>query len=502
MIWEKFRYGLFYFDFFQITPAAIWHYFAKFGDVVRVEIHEGEVNRLAIVSFSHGIHNVPPQTHFIANKRIRLTVPVAVQKHPELLNLNYDCFEKILVQLEFKDLCSIAGACNRLQEIARDVYASKWKTCACKVDTVQELKDYLRHFGSLGECLEIHNVTLVDKQSPSVPVQKLTLHRCVVSIRWLVQCRELVELELIDAHITYRGLRNQKCPKLEQLKIRGSKSWATKGLKLFLEQNKQLKRLEVIPMRSEGFSHILDYIQDSIPETIESLTIVPSSTSQLARFHSLKQLKMIFGRLDQVDMSMLNRLGGNATLTFLDIRGGYSWIDQSPFTRENAKAISQLSKMKTLKIQIVYMTHLDLLCMVEQLKELTYLQLDSCEGISSEDHLLNVIRYGQNLQQILILIDYNNNSLQINAQTYRKMVEQHGSKKNLHIIIMSRYENPFIDLDFPMQPSLKITYYTYKYIHSIVKAHGKCNKSCNYYFRITDKELKILRDYDGLDIEV
>lgn len=485
----------------QITTGAIWQHFGKFGDVIRVDIQEGEGHRLAIVSFGQAIHDVLPRTHFIANKRINLTVPVAVQDHTKLLDLNYDCLEKILFLLEFKDLCSVAGACNRLQELARDIYVSKWKTSACKLSTVQEVEDYLRHFGSVGGCLEIHNVKLTDARSLNIPVRMLTLHSCAVSIGWLVQCRELVELELIDAHITYRGLRNQKCPNLKRLKIRGSKSWAVKGLKIFLEQNKQLKSLQVIPMRHEDYSSVFDPIQDFLPESIESLAIVPSPITQLKRFHALKQLQISCAE-SNYDMSVVNRLGSDATLTHLDIYGGMNWM-LPRITRESANAISQLTKVKTLKLRKLFMNNMDLVRMVEQLKELTHLHLDAWRCIASQHDLLDVIREGCNLQQILLLISYEAD-LELNAETYRKMLEQRTSKERLHIIIISRNENLNckMDLNFSMQPSLKITFYTYKNVHTIVRAHGKCNKSCDYYFQISEKELKILRDHDGLDIEL
>lgn len=461
-----------------------------------------------------------------------------------LLHLNDDCLREVLERLKIIDLVSVADVCSRLKEMGRAVVGSKYKIVEMVVHSVREINDCLRNFGQLihslrlkigdgldksnykyilkslvRQCsgtltyLEMHyfrfeknNKAVVASQSLLNGVQKLVLIGCSVSVKWFVKCPELVELVLIDTHVTYHGLRYQTCPKLETLRIQGSLPWVKKGLNIFLQQNSQLKTLELLPFKQRPNDLVIPYmvLLESVPMSIERLTVATYCDNQLTRLQSLKTLQIKSTVVDSVLHHSIDCLV-NATLEHLEIDANWFFM-----AKEHTTAISLFSRMKTLKFNICWFESDHMVDMIRNLHYLSELHVCSKVNNLGDSELFNLIRHGQNLQRLILTFFVNRKVnfpdmvvhswhehgqlLQMNAKFYQKMLNlvlRRSNGKSLDIFIVGHeHEITLIDAAFPTNAALKITCWSLATVSRILRMDASELRNGN--IKITDENLKVL----------
>lgn len=507
-----------------------------------VAVYTENDRRFAIITFektADAVEAAAAGTHRIAEHVMKVSTTEAIQQPMNLLGINDDCLLGIMQHLDLKDLCNVASVCDRFKQLAVMVFSSKWKDAAMIVSSVEDVKVFLRHFGSIaesirleatteftenGNCnsilkllveycdsiltrLEMHNFEFVTKngfiwfsRSLFAGLRKLVLKNCKISVKWLARCFELVELELIDTHVTYNIAPYVRCPKLESLKIKGSCGWVKKGLEQFLSQNTQLKYLKVIPLpytRADTtcYGNILNYV----PTAIESLTIAPVGTLNFSRFTSLKTLRIVAVAYFSGAGTFIERIVTGPALANLQIEIRHDLLDG-----RSANAISLLRNIRKLQLHIPRgCDSASLLHIAEKLTNLNELILSSFMNVLNADDLLEVIRHGPNLQLLGLSFDHNCNArkFEINAETYRKMlnmVSRRPTEKPLQIIIFScENQKNKIEITFPMFSLLKITCLSVESVGALL------NIKRTFYqeggVRMTDAVLKSLRERGLLD---
>lgn len=455
--------------------------------------------------------------------------------------------------LELNDLYKLAGVCKRFRDLARIVFSSKWKKLSFTVenmsDTITAI-DYIRKFGPkihslrlkttddlpavaynilfnilvnyCGESLthlELHgfafkNSAIQEARPLIAHVKQLILHRCEITVKWFTMCPELIELTLKGTHVTYNGQKNQLCPKLKVLKIRGALTWVEHGLALFLQQNNQIKTFEVLchPNINSNFDRYVR-ILDSVPSSIECLGITPLAMNKLKHFRSLKRLRIVDVN-DVHNHISFQQMESTATLEHLEIELKYFDLNML-----NANEISMLHNLKTIKLHIRYgCSNALLIQMVKNLKNLTELMLSTYPNMLNVKDLFDVIQHGENLERFglsfMTRMTYNytnetddsddeaddaveNDENNLHFKIYRKMVNivSHRSNgKPLHIIFFGP-QNEMVEFNktFPMKSILKISYVSTQLIMQIMNIVDLFNGRSLQYIKMTDTVLRELR---------
>lgn len=458
----------------------------------------------------------------------------------DLLRLNDDCLREVLERLDVIDLTSVADVCWRLRDLAQLVFASKCKRFKMVGYSEQEIRNCLRNFGPfihslclqpkfelinnygnivkslVQNCsgtlttLQIHNFTfekthaaVMMSQSLFSGVLKLVLIGCSISVKWFVMCPELVELVLINTHVTYHGLRHQLCHKLETLRIQGSLSWVKNGLHLFLQQNSQLKTLEILPFNQESSVIVLPYHSPltTAPSSIENLTVRSWIGDELARFQSLKTLRIVSQYIAFCPFSRLT----NATLEHLEIDAPYFFLSTG-----DIGVIPYLRRIKTLNLYIYWFENDRIVNMITNLDQLSELRVCTMLNNLSGSDLLSTVQHGENLERLILSFFINReveipfvNSLsakgrvlQVNEKSYQKLLNavlhRSNGKPLLIIILCGEGEMKEIDTNFTMNPSLKIVCLSIEKVERIL--HVDANElGNNILCKITDDDLKVLR---------
>lgn len=474
------------------------------------------------------------KAHTIAGNVVDVTRPDAVAQSSNLLNMPVDCLEAIMRQLELKDLCSMAGVCLHFKALASEVFKSKWKNLHLIVNNVRDMQELflcfapeiksicikpsdglrrsqhnsilnvlVQHCSGTLTHLEMHNFSFETNSQiirESYPLlcglQKLILRKCTVSVKWFVPCRQLVELELIDTHVTYNGAQYQSCEELKTLRIYGSKTWVGYGLHLFLDQNHQLKTLEVLPLLSSSNRSYSSYgeIFYCVPTSIENLSTVPAERTRLNHLVSLKTLRLEAAHHNQYAAMLINGLN-NATLERLELDLNYFRIDT-----QNAEAIGRLRKINTLKLHCSSgCSSTDLLEMVKNLNDLSDLVLSTHTNQLSAPNVLTLIERNPNLQLLCLSFADNGDSghkLQMNDQIYREMhdvVWRRRNGKSLRMVIVGRRNQiTKVDVAFRMQTSLSITCFSTESLVSLLQL--KPGYYQQKHIKMTDEILDKLRD--------
>lgn len=500
-----------------------------------VGLHTEQTYRVAFVLFrdANDARRASVFTvHTIAGNVVNVKMADTVVHPPNLLSMPDDCLLDIMRIMELKDLCSVAGACKRFNDLAKMVFKTKWKDLRLTISHVQDLHECLRRFGSeiqsicimpsielpkshynsvlsalVQHCsgtlssLEMHNFTfemnyliMCESRPLFVGLKKLILHKSTISVKWFILCRELVELQLFETHVTFNGAQYQVCPKLEILKIYGSKSWVDYGLHLFLDQNNQLKTLEVLPLLTSTNRSYASYgdILYCVPRSIENLTIVPTETTRLDHFVSLKTLRIAGNYVNNHASLLINKLQ-NATIEHLEIDLNHFGIDQ-----QNAETIANLKNLSTLKMHVSGgCVSGNLLHMVENLNGLTDLVLSSHTNMLTAFHICVMLEHSSNLQRLCLSFAYNGddgNKLQINEHIYHSMLNavlRRTNGKSLCIVIVGcKKEITQIDVSFRMHSALKLVSLPVKTVASM-----NCKKGfyLQKHIKMTDDVFNELR---------
>lgn len=205
------------------------------------------------------------------------------------------------------------------------------------------------------------------------------------NIRQMVEkCPKLVELVLMDTHITYDSTSILSCPKIKVLEIIGSESWMEKGQEISLQQNLQLQTFE----NKNAHRRLLN----SVPTEIENLTTVTPSTTQLRRFVPTKN-RMIRDPPLCLEMFVLSRMLANSkTLTSLQ-------IDLKNFTMSEG----HVDAIIKLKIQSKQFCREYCVRIIRSLKNLTDLVLHSDRFAIFTIELPEMIEHGPNMQQLVFI---------------------------------------------------------------------------------------------------
>lgn len=499
-------------------------------------MHTEKTHRVAFVAFreANDARRASVFTaHTIAGNVVNVTMPDTIVQPPNLLSMPDDCVQDIMRHLELKDLCSVAGVCQRLRTLAKAVFLPKGKDLRLRIKSVQDVQECFRSFGAeiqsiciklddelqkshhnsilnalVQHCsgtlstLRIHNFTfemnsgiIVESLTLLAGLKKLVLHKCTISVKWFVHCRQLVELELIDTHVTYNGAQYQECPNLETLKIYGSKPWVDYGLHLFLTQNRQLKTLQVLPLQtsSNRSHHSYGEILYCVPDCVDNLTIVPTEVTRVDHLRSIKTLRIEGVYFNTNSAAVINNLR-NVNIEHLEIDLNYFAID-----RLNAEAIGRLIKIRTLKLHCSGgCGSAELLDMVRNLKSLSDLVLSTHRNALNANHILHMLEHCPNLQSLCLSFADNGDDghkLEMNEQMYNKMLDAVLRRLNgtpLRIVIVGRRnQTERINVAFPKHRALKMTCLRAKDVSTIL------NMKKGYYLqkhiKMTDDILDELR---------
>lgn len=522
---------------FQISANAILQFFIRnYGEVEYVGLHTEETHRVAFVAFreaSNARRASVFTAHTIAGNVVNVTMPDTIVQSPNLLSMPDDCVRDIMRHLELKDLCSMAGVCERLRTLAKAVFGPKGKDLRLGIKSVQDVQECLRNFGpeiesmAINLCdkvqkshhnsllnvlvqhcsgtlttLRIHNFTfemnsaiIAESRPLLVGLKKLILHKCTISVKWFVHCHQLVELELIDTHVTYNGAQYQTCPNLETLKIYGSKSWVDYGLHLFLMQNEQLKTLQVLPLQTSSNRSHQSYgdILYCVPKYVDNLTIVPAEATRLDHLPWLRTLRIEGIYLNNYSATVINNVR-NVSIEHLEIDLNYFGID-----RQNAEAIGRLRKIKTLKLHCSGgCGSAELLDMVRNLKGLTDLVMSTHRNTLNAHNILCILEQCPNLGRLCLSFADNGedgHKLEMNEQIYHKLLDavlRRFTETPLCVVIVGRrHQIERINVAFRMHAALKIACLRTKEVSTILKM--KKGYYLQEHIKMTDDVLDELR---------
>lgn len=137
-----------------MSTDTICRYFQfRFGDIKWLSIHNSSQLRFAFLKFrvADSAQKASDQKqHMIAGHIVNVVIADLTQEPQcSFLSLNDECINKILKNLEWKDLCKIANMCSRLRELARKVFSSIYDgTAFTLMESGETIEDLVRNFGS------------------------------------------------------------------------------------------------------------------------------------------------------------------------------------------------------------------------------------------------------------------------------------------------------------------------------------------------------------------
>lgn len=352
-----------------------------------------------------------------------------------LLKLNNDCILAILSVkcLSAIDLCSVAGTCHRLKEIACQVFKRKYKSCDLKALVADEIdfncynggaraeQRIIMNFGSLISDLRMKNYfrnanlesifdyvakyccnTLVSLNMHTCVIpenctaklrplfknlQKLTIERCTFdgsSKKLFADCGSLVELELSDGDYafivenTFSNLQTFRC----YIEAPHKRSQIISDSFILRHQNLKLLRM----WNSMDVSSLLQLIADNC-KRLEDLECSIIGSLDLSNFGHLRKLK-----IDCKYRSVMAVQGWN-NLTFLESLSLY-------YAEVDSQLIPTLSQLQSLQVLRLHKWtgHLNLNQLVN-LHQLTELKL-----IRDKDDLdLDLVLLIKRLQNLKVL---------------------------------------------------------------------------------------------------
>lgn len=436
-----------------MSPEPIRHYFnSNYGETTSVSLHAQESHIYAIVHFvepdSAQKASLPGQ-HSIAGNQVHImsSIPSQNRSPLSLIDLNNDSWRTIFDHLEVKDLWSIAAVCTRLKEVVV-LYVSENpnplafvlkkantelsdrlceldktnRTLSLKVDRSFDFKSHniilkflMQYCGYTLVNLVVHGLTfnpqgevIEDSQSPYSRVRKVTFINCFISVKWFRKCREIEEVELKNTQICFEGIK--ACPSLKSLKIDVYSRSNHDGLEDFLQRNPQLKALHIDydDDDDEEYFDIFNFPQPSLLQfvspSIESLSFPNAKSSDLTRFHALKQLRLL-------EMSSIFDLGPlvNRNANSLEYFQIIEIKSLLKLDERDVDAISRLKNLKTLILSIHACKRGQFQRMVENLNELEDLRIGTQKNSFSENDLLQIIRNKPSLHFLHLSFRYNGN---------------------------------------------------------------------------------------------
>lgn len=530
-----------------MSPNPIYQYFnSNYGNVSYVSLHSQETHISAIVLFEN-VKSACDATlavqHIINGHKVHIIPPVPnrVRSPPGLMDLNDDCLTAILGRLDLENLSIAAKTCGRLKELVQDIVSSQKNTVEVVVQSAAHLERCIKDIGPSICSLSLkassafaHNRVLIflmkycrdaltnlklngfvfesnDKAIGKSRVlfsrlQKLVLDGCSIPAEWFTRCPDLVEVELIETEIMFNWHTGLACPKLSTLKICAAFTIDHKGLQKFLQRNVQIKTLHIDDYNDAYYDELDDEYFDvedidtlnSAPPSIESLAISYPESSQLERFHELKELRLIRIRSPFDLVPVLDRNATSLEYFEFDER---DW--SLKLNWQNVDAISRLRKLKKLTIYVQKCERHHFQQMLKDLNELEDLRIGSHENPFDFGDVLRIIRNNSNLQHLNLSFRRNGcrsssiNRLRINAAMYRKMLELillRTNGKPLHMVIIGpEKEISEIDTKFAVHSSLQITRFPIEFVVSVLDIDADENDEDDWYITITDKELKLLR---------
>lgn len=450
-----------------------------------------------------------------------------------ILDLNDDCLREILEYSNLEDMSIVVKTCKRLKEIVLGIVSSQKNTSTLVVQSATHLERCIRDIGPsicslflkgsshlaplahnkvLGVLIQCHSLTnlemngfsfgLILNDLPRVlfpRLQKLVLDDCSIPVEWLTKCPELVEVEMSETDIIFGDTEELACPNMSTLKIYADDSIDRRGLQTFLEQNSQIRTLHIDDGNDGQDNNGVVPILNFAPPSVESLVISYPVSSDLGRFHELKELRLIRIHSPFDLAPVLNRNATSLEVFELDERNLSLELN-----RQNVGAISRMKKLKKLTVYVETCDRRNFQRMINDLNELEGLRIGCHENPFDERDVLHLIQDKPNLQSLVLSFRYNGegvifpeNRFAMNVEIYQKMLDfilLRKSGKSLHIVIIGpEDEISEVDASYDIHPSLQITRYSIEFITSVLNIDLRGNDDDDYYITLTDEDMKLLR---------
>lgn len=235
---------------------------------------------------------------------------------------------------------------------------------------------------------------------------------------------------------------HQKFPKLKLISFISESSVNKIDVEQYLEQNPQLKQLEIIECCGidDNVSQPIAKYEPKL-ERITFLSDKRTHRENIENFGQLRDLKSLILQLSNdpefIPLLVHQMTSDNFLLEFLDL----SFFDLAHDTQQFIDGISKLKKLKTLLLyDVSHMTafHLNEIC--KHLKELTEIQMKRTIPKMTEENLLELIQNAEKLQKFVFYTRSHHNPTIITGDTFNKLikiVEQRHEKMKLNILLNS-----------------------------------------------------------------
>lgn len=347
--------------------------------------------------------------------------------------------------MDWRDLCSVADVCPRLNAMAETIFSSKWKKFKLIVTSAKEAENCLRHFGAqinslslipmklfqfsdfesvlnslVQNCsetltaLEIHrfmfdcNVKLIEKSEPLFSrLHTLVLRDSVMAVGWLDICSELSEFTLIRSTVTGR------------------------------RSHPQSQASMLLTMKIEDMEHEAE-----------------------GAFHKQRKRSKPNITLDRKDMLRVFNFINRARNQMVPVP--QLEIVSNVFEYSADAPISKFDRLMLLKVFTPVGYESDhLIAALRNLNDLCVLGYRCIACKFTADYLLKLIDNGKNLHYLSIAFE-ENLSLKLNEESYRKCLDAVGQRSNgksLQVSFICK-ESDFNAIDIPtnrMAPLLYIS---------------------------------------------
>lgn len=429
---------------------------SNYGGISSVSLHKQETYISALIQFvdSRKAHRASLSTkHVIAGNQVYVNTTTAKQRTVEF----------------------VVESASDLQYYIRNL-GSSIQSLSLKADeslipeTHSRILKVLVHYcGSTLVNLKMHGFafspndrTIQMSRSLFPRLRKMVLDDCYISAKWFTKCHELVEVELNETEVVFDGVENLACPKLLKINI----GYQREGLLDFFQQNPQLKSVRIFSPGLPGLTNLNALEELRLIAIRSRFDLVPVCTSNI---DTLEHLEFV----EAIDLEL---------------------------SRRDVDAISRLRKLKTLIINVKICESINFMHMIRDLNKLEDLRVGVQRNPIHARNLLTIIRHKHNLQFLYLSFRYNRNGsnhknrLQINSETYRKMLDGvllRENDKPLQIVIVGpRNEITRIDTTFPANPSLRIKCMSFDAVARIFNCNDDLDRLD--YFGIADKGFKIL----------
>lgn len=401
----------------------------------------------------------------------------------KIFNLNDDCLREVFECMDPFDLITIADVCTRFRQNAALSARFKFKRLELGPYSPRHEYSILRNFGAFVKSMKVYGGYIPNSRAkyqkrlieflsmywtemsiefeisefditdeiallmlPTLArMRKLQFSHCKLNALMLrnlpLWSPKLRQLKFVANYfqtnvLTFNAL-HQKFPKLKLISFISENSVNNIGVEQYLEQNPQLKQLEIIECCG-----IDDNVSQSIAKYLPKLERITffsdkrTHRENIENFDQLRNLKSLTLQLSNdpqfIPLFVQQITSDNYQLEFLDL-GSFDLLHDS---QQFIDGISKLKKLKTLLLyDVTHMTAFHLIEICKHLKELMEIQLKRTIPKMTEDNLLELIQNAEKLQKFVLY-----KPTIITDDTFNKLVkivEQRHEKIKLNILVNS-----------------------------------------------------------------